>query len=218
MRLHFQITPNIQIVPFDYQHFLIGAFHKWSGWNKSHDETSLYSLGWLQGAKLTKNGFDFPKGASWFISLWEDHNMKQLIKGIMDEPDICCGMKIEEIQMQDTPAFGCKEVFKVATPVFIRKYNQNGKTTHLTFQDKEADYYLTETLNQKMKIAGLDYNVNVSFDKTYNSPKTKLVRINKIKNKANFCPVIIEGDPEAIKFAWNVGIGHSTGCGFGAIY
>lgn len=59
MRLHFLLTPNTQTVPFDYQHFLIGAFHKWMGWNEVHDEISLYSLSWLQGGKMFKDGFNF---------------------------------------------------------------------------------------------------------------------------------------------------------------
>jgi len=63
----------------------------------------------------------------------------------------------------------------------------------------------------------LPTNVKVSFDKNYLNPKTKLVNIKNIKNRANFCPIIIEGDPEAIKFAWNVGVGHSTGSCFGAL-
>ena len=28
MRLHFALSPNTQTVPFDYQHFLTGAFHQ----------------------------------------------------------------------------------------------------------------------------------------------------------------------------------------------
>jgi CRISPR-associated endoribonuclease Cas6 len=38
-----------------------------------------------------------------------------------------------------------------------------------------------------------------------------------IANKANWCPVIIKGRPETKLFAWNVGLGNSTGIGFGAI-
>lgn len=218
MRLNFSLTPNKEIVPFDYQHFLIGAFHKWMGWNKIHDEISLYSLSWLQGAKRIQKGFDFPNGASWFISFWNNNIGKELIKGIMNAPEVCCGMNIREIQMQDEPDFGNKETFKLASPVFIRRYDENQKAVHLTFQCAEASFYLTEILKKKMKTADLNYEVNVQFDKCYYAPKTKLVRINQIENRANFCPVIIEGDPEAIKFAWDVGIGHSTGCGFGSIY
>ena len=72
-------------------------------------------------------------------------------------------------------------------------------------------------MKKKLKIANLEYEVKISFDRNYLNRKTKLVRINGIENKANFCPVIVEGNPEAVAFAWNVGIGHSTGSGFGAI-
>lgn len=218
MRLHFNLTPNSQTVPFDYQHFLIGKFHKWMGWNEIHDEISLYSLSWLQGGKMIKDGFDFSKGAKWFISFWDEEIGKQLIMNAMKEPDVCCGMKVKEIQIQENPSFGNKEKFKAASPIFIRKYDEKRKAIHLTTKDKDSDFYLTETLKRKLKMANLNYNAMVSFDKNYFNPKTKLVRINGINNKANFSPVIIEGDSEAVKFAWNVGIGHSTGCGFGALY
>jgi len=106
------------------------------------------------------------------------------------------------------------------SPVFIREYskgNENKRAIHLTYADPKADALLTATLKHKLKTAGLDYNVEVKFDRTYQNPKTKIVTIKNIKNKANFCPVIIKGDPLAIAFAWNVGIGHSTGSGFGAL-
>ncbi|MBU0560433.1 MAG: CRISPR-associated endoribonuclease Cas6 [Bacteroidetes bacterium] len=187
------------------------------GWNKIHDEISLYSLSWLQGGKMNKDGFNFPKGARWFISFWDEEIGKQLIMNAMKNPDVCCGMVVREIQMQDTPKFGNKERFTVSSPVFIRKYDENKKAAHLTFKDDEADAYLTDTLKKKLNTAKLNTDVKVSFDKTYHNPKTKLVTIDGIKNRASFCPIIIEGDPEAIRFAWDVGVGHSTGCGFGAL-
>jgi hypothetical protein len=39
-----------------------------------------------------------------------------------------------------------------------------------------------------------------------------------ISMRVNKCPVIIKGRPETKSFAWNVGIGNSTGIGLGAIY
>jgi len=188
------------------------------GWNKIHDEISLYSLSWLQGGKMVKEGFSFPNNAKWFISFWDDEIGKQLINNAMKDPAVCCGMNVSEIQIQENPKFSLREKFIAASPIFIRKYDENRKAIHLTYKDPEADNYLTETLKKKLKTAGLDYEVKVSFDKSYHNPKTKLVRINGIDNRANFCPVIIEGNPEAVSFAWNVGVGHSTGCGFGAIY
>ena len=218
MRLHFLLSPSKQIVPFDYQHFLIGTFHKWMGWNTIHDEISLYSLSWLQGGKMVKNGFDFINGAKWFVSSWDEEIGKQLIINAMKNPEVCCGMYVREIQIQDTPEFGSKERFVASSPIFIRKYDENRKAIHLTYKDNDADKYLSETMNKKIKTAGMNYEVKVSFDKNYYAPKTKLVKINDVENRASFCPVIIEGEPEAVKFAWNVGVGHSTGCGFGALY
>ena len=136
----------------------------------------------------------------------------------MKDPEVCFGMKVKEIQIQETPNFGSKEKFTAASPIFIRKYDENRKATHLTYKDDYAGTYLTETLRKKLAAANLNYEATVYFDKNYFKPKTKLVKINGIENRANFCPVFIEGHPEAIKFAWNVGIGHSTGCGFGALY
>jgi len=132
MRLHFNLTQNTETVPFDYQHFLIGTFHKWMGWNEIHDELSLYSLSWLQGGKMVEGGFDFPNGAKWFISFWDETIGKQLIMSAMKNPDVCCGMIVKEIQMQNTPQFGIKERFNVSSPVFIRKYDENKKAIHLT--------------------------------------------------------------------------------------
>ncbi len=217
MRIHFFLTTNTHTVPFDYQRFLIGVFHKWMGWNTIHDEISLYSLSWLQGGKMVKEGFNFTNGAKWFVSFWNENMAKQLIMNAMKNPEVCCGMQVKEIQIQDTPQFGSKEKFIASSPIFIRKYDENRKAIHLTYKDKDADIYLSETLYKKMKTADLKYEVNVQFDRNCYNAKTKLIRINGIENRASFCPVLIEGDPEAVRFAWNVGVGHSTGCGFGAL-
>ena len=77
---------------------------------------------------------------------------------------------------------------------------------------------MTQTLQTKLKKADLNpEGVKVSFDKTYRNPKTKIIRYNGVDCKASMCPIIIEGTPDQIKFAWNVGIGNSTGIGFGAL-
>jgi CRISPR-associated endoribonuclease Cas6 len=71
-----------------------------------------------------------------------------------------------------------------------------------------------------MEKAGLpkDESLKIRFDTSAAGVKTKLVPYREIKIRANMCPVIIEGKPETKVFAWNVGLGNSTGAGFGAIY
>jgi len=69
-----------------------------------------------------------------------------------------------------------------------------------------------------MQVAGLtDDTLELRFDKDYPRASTKLVDYDGIKNRASWCPVIMKGKPETKLFAWNVGLGNSTGIGFGAV-
>lgn len=217
MRLHFKLSSNQNSLPFDYQHKLMGVFHKWMGWNDIHDEISLYSFSWLQGITNVNGGLDFPRGARWFISVWDEQTAKILIKNAMDAPELFNGMEVLEINIQNDPEFEDRQRFLAASPVFIRKYEEN-KAIHLLPDDKDAGKLLTATLQRKLNKAQISADVNIRFDEDYYNPKTKLITINGVKNRASLCPVIVEGDPEAVRFAWNVGVGHSTGCGFGSLY
>ncbi|MCX6137516.1 MAG: CRISPR-associated endoribonuclease Cas6 [Ignavibacteriales bacterium] len=217
MRLYFNLTPNIEPVPFEYQHFLIGAFHKWLGPNDIHDDISLYSLSWLSGGKKEKDMLNFHQGAKWFISCWNEELARKVMRGLLSEPNVCCDMRITDVQMVDTPKFGERQRFLAATPVLVKKYDGQG-IKHLLFSDSGVDDVLTATLKTKLEKAGIDNKgLRLFFDRTYEKSKTRLVTIKGIQNRASVCPVIIEGTPEAVAFAWEVGVGHSTGSGFGAL-
>ena len=98
---------------------------------------------------------------------------------------------------------------------YIAKINDFDRT--FTMKDL-YDKYLK--LHHKMELAGLPYDesLDIRFELDYQNKKTKMLKYRGIYNRANLCPVIIEGKPETKAFAWNVGIGNSTGIGFGSIY
>ena len=171
----------------------------------------------LKEEKSTKTDLIFNNGAQWFISFYQEEIGRQLVFNAMKTPEVFCGMNVQEIVIQENPEFSTKENFFLSSPVLIGKYDENRKATHLTYKDPESEQYLTETIIRKLKSIDLDYDINIKFDKDYHKAMTKLVTMKGIKNKTSMCPVIIEGNPKAISFAWNVGIGHSTGSGFGAI-
>lgn len=139
-------------------------------------------------------------------------------------------MRVLQIEQQKTPDFGAKYKFKVASPVFIKgKRPEDGSPPHhFLFNEPESDALLTATLRHKMdeaKLSGEHRTVKVAFDRDFQTPKTKKVNIEKFKDgarlfiehKASVCPVIVEGTPEAVCFAWNVGIGNGTGSCFGSL-
>lgn len=228
MRLHFTLSPNTEPVGFDYQHLLTGVFHKWLGQNDLHDKISLYSLGnlsngWMRGGKL-----EFPKGASWFVSFYEEQYAEKLVGGALDSPEVFGGMRVVNIRQQATPDFGSRYRFVVGSPVLAKgKMNQDGKVPYYFYDDPEADRIITATLRHKMDKANERANaaiftdehkqVAVRFDREFPRAKTKLVNIKGTKIKASVCPVIVEGAPEAVQFAWNVGVGNGTGSGLGSL-
>lgn len=220
MRLHFFLSPNERPVPFDYQHYLTGAFHKWVGANDLHDAISLYSLSWLYEGHARGGAVEFPRGAHWFLSVHDESVVEGIVNNALADPEVCCGMRVARIEQQPTPRFGTRHTFKVGSPVLAKSKEVDGRVKHYIFSDDEADAALTATLRHKLDKArlGAPHNqVDVRFDRTYRTPKTKLVTIKNIRNRASVCPIIVEGTPEAVAFAWNVGVGNGTGSGFGSL-
>jgi CRISPR-associated endoribonuclease Cas6 len=221
MRLHFSLSPNKEPVPYNYPHFLTGRFQSWIDKNDLHDALSLYSLGWLQGGGARGNALHFPRGAQWFISAPDTPEGTQLLEIIagaaLQHPQVCCGMEVTEIYSENTPEFGSSRLFKANSPIFIR----GDKDPHILFSDPRADQYLTKTLRHKLDKAGLGQlseSAKVSFDKSYRNPKTRLIHVKAdFYKRANVCPVVVEGEPEAVRFAWCVGAGNLTGSGFGSL-
>ncbi len=218
MRLHLRTSKTLELVPFNYQNYLTGALHKWIGKNDLHDDRlSLYSFSWLNGGKALEQGLKFENGAHFFISVHDQRLLKNIIQGVRENPEIAFGLVVNEMVIQEDPIFEYEHKFSAASPVFIKR-KIDGKEKHYEYQDQESPALLTETLKNKLRKANLnDANVSVQFDLNYSIARTKVIYYNKIGNKVNICPVIIKGTPEQILFAWNVGIGNSTGIGFGAI-
>lgn len=218
MRIHLSISKNKELIPFNYQSKLVSCVHKWFGKdNVEHNSVSLYSFSWIEGTKANKLGINIPQEGKWFISVHNDELLKTLINGIQNDPYMFCGIEVTEVSIQPTPEFSNSERFSVANPVFIKRKSDE-RVKFFYANDPEANDLLTQSLKYKLELAQLPTeDVEVAFDKNYNNPKIKGYEHNKIYNKGTICPVIIKGTPEQIAFAWNVGVGNSTGIGFGAL-
>lgn len=218
MRICIKIQSDGKPVPFNYQPMITGIIHKWIGHNEIHNQTSMYSFSWLSGGRKKGEFLIFDNETSFEFSAHDNEIVKRLIRGIQANPEINYGLKVSEILLMETPNFTNKQTFYVSSPVLVKRTDEKKKEIHFTYDQLESDSWLTETLKRKLQRAGLDDgNVQVSFDRTYSGAKTKLIYYKSIGNKVNVCPVIIDGTPEQIAFAWNVGVGNSTGIGFGSL-
>ncbi|MBR5696192.1 MAG: CRISPR-associated endoribonuclease Cas6 [Paludibacteraceae bacterium] len=220
MRLHIKTSQNQIKIPFDYQQKLTGVLHKWLGENnQEHGEISLYSFSWLRNTQVFENGLICPKGASFFLSFYDTQRLKDVLANIRKEPEVFCGMCVEDVVIEDTPDLTQQEQFNLGSPILIKR-KENDKITEFYYDNLISGKLLEETLRTKMKLAGIpdDDTLSIAFNLSYAKKKTKLVWYDNISNKANMCPVIIKGSNLTKQFAWNVGLGNSTGVGFGSIY
>ena len=217
MRIHLKIETSGVTIPFDHQPLLVGTIHKWLDRNDKHGNIAFYSFSQLEGGKAVPKGLKFERGASFFFSSYDTDLIKQMIAGIQTDQSMFYGLKVTEIVLQEDPDFSERELFFTASPVFIKR-RVGDKIDHIEYNDSRADECLKETLLTKMKKVGInDDSLNIRFDKNYPKAGTKKITYRGVQNRANWCPVIIEARPETKLFAWNVGLGNSTGIGFGAI-
>lgn len=217
MRIHIKIKVGNQLIPFEHQPLMVGVIHKWLGMNNEHGKLSLHCFSRLEGGKAQDGALKFKNETTFFFSSHKVDFIKRIITGIQNDPLMFHGLEVSEIILQEDPDLSNREIFQVASPILIKRRNGE-RIDHILFNDPRANDCLKETLQSKMRLVGIkDDTLSIWFDNNYKNAKTTMINYNGIKNRSSWCPVIIKGKPETKLFAWNVGLGNSTGIGFGAI-
>lgn len=221
MRLQLHLTPNTQPVPFDHLHQLTGALHKWLGTNDLHDGLSLYSFGWLRGGESRNGTLHFPRGTQWSISFFDDDQARRLLAGMLHDPAVAYGMCIQEIREVAPPSFATAYCFRTdGSSIVIRQKRPDGSRAYLLWDDPATDEALTQSFRRKLTAAGFgdeDLDARIRFDRSYPNARTRKISVKGIHHRGSECPVVVEGTPQALHFAWTVGLGELTGSGFGAV-
>lgn len=218
MRIYLKLSKNIKKIPFNYQELLTGVIHKWIGENNNiHGKPGRHCFSWIQNSSVNKDGIELKRDAYFFIGSQDVGLIKSIIKGILADPTMFSGVKVTDVQIKDTPEFDLAQSFWMASPVLL-KVKDGENTRHVTLEDDDFEEVLTENLKRKLEKAEISSDgLTVILNPQTNFRKTKLVTYKGIKNKASFAPVIISGTKEQIEYAWSVGLGNSTGIGFGAL-
>ena len=226
MRLELTLATR-ETVPFDHLPVLKGAFHRWSGHNETlHDGISLYSLSWLRGGRGVAGGLRFERGATWSITAYSRDLVLQLLAAIRQQPELgAYGLVVTDVRLVEAPALSAgTHRFRLLSPVFVKQLRprENGEgfdaAEHLSYDNPLAAELMSQTFRHKLREAGLDEaGASVAFDRSYKKPSIKLFAYKNVRCKASFCPVLVTGSAEQLRFAWCTGIGHSTGIGCGAL-
>lgn len=218
MRIYLKLKKNNDVISFNYQHMLTGVIHKWIGpKNAEHGKSGVMSFSWIQNTKAIKGGLVLESDSYFFISAKDESLIKKIIEGVMKDPEMFSGIRVRDIQIVETPKFSESGRFLMGSPVLL-KWKEDGRVRHVTVEDEDFEEKLNISFRNKLQNAGIsDIGVSLSVDEKSNYKRTKLVTYNRVNNRVSLVPIIIKGTQEQIEFAWNVGLGNSTGIGFGSL-
>lgn len=220
MRIELNIRGNDTLIPFTHQPWLVGTIHKWLGENEWHGHTSPFSFSRLSGGRVDKEkkGLIIGERAKLTISAHLPDFLSKLIEGIRKDPSMFKDLVVQEIVLIEDPDLSNRELFFPLSPIFLKERQPDGTYSHILFGDKQANALLTDNIRTKLQAAGIeDKEATAEFVTQEQNVQVMLVEYKGIKNRVNWCPVRIQAKPESKLFLWNVGLGHSTGIGFGCI-
>jgi CRISPR-associated endoribonuclease Cas6 len=220
MRIKINLSKNKTNVPIQNQSLLNSWIHKVLGENnKWHDKKSNYSISSLRGGKMNddKQTLNFPKGGFITVSSLDDELITTFLLGVMKNPDFGFGMGFVGVDYIKENFHDGWNYFATLSPFIVKEYN-DGKYKFLTLKDENFEEKLKEYLKKKLIPYDLDltdFNVKIGDNK---SNKVKQILVKNVINHANQCQVNIFCNKKVAETLYNIGIGQSTGSGFGTIY
>lgn len=217
MRIKIELTQPTESVPVNNQHFLNGFIFASFGKNcDRHDKFSDYNITSLQGGKLNddKKTLSFPDSNPYFYISGSDEFIGFAVNAFANSTSSFFGMKFNKLDVTDD--FKINEYFDhivTISPIIVK--NKDGKK--ITFKDSCWIERLTDNCKKKLSHIGIS-------DPTF---KLEIVNPHKAKEKCiwvgntfNVCSNVrlkVYGDRKTRTMLYNMGLGGSTGSGFGGI-
>jgi CRISPR/Cas system endoribonuclease Cas6 (RAMP superfamily) len=193
------------------------------------------------------NTINFPNGAFILVTSQKEEFLNKIILGVLNNVDFIGGMKFKTFEFISEEFINGWNYFATLSPFIVKEYISKKEYIFFVFNDKAFLNKASENVKQKIKVMEekefseiltnhtknklgkiyssidlKDFKVEV---KTHPSHKIKTIfqqydHENKksVVNYANQCHVNIFCSKEIAEIIYNLGIGQSTGSGFGTIY
>lgn len=228
MRIKINFTKNTQLIPFDKIHTLsVSYFHKCIGNNNIHDKPSDYNLSPLMGGKLVDGMLNFDNGGFIILSSIDAEIICKMMIGVNKNKELGYGMTFEGIEdrnisyhigRDDKPTW---HNLGTLSPILLSKSIDNKKRKFFTLNNKE-EYINNLTIRTINKLKKINSDLDLSDFKIEipdnNSHKVKKIMIHNVNNFANQHHLNIFCKSDVAELLCNIGLGQSTGCGFGTLY
>lgn len=222
MRIKINFTVNNKL-PINNQHIMNSYIHKCLGINnKYHDTKNDYCISSICGGKLniTTKELSFDKNAYITVSSINNDFISDLLMGIMINSEVIPGMNFLNAEPINEIFISGWNHFATLSPFIIKEYIDTHKYKFITldddnFKDKVKNHLINKLskINDTLDLSGFDINITKN-----DKHKVKKILVKNVINKANQCQISIKCSKNIAELIYNIGIGQSTGSGFGTIY
>ena len=216
-RIRINLKYPVTDVPVNNQHYLNGFIHESFGENNPyHDSFSNYSISSLQGGKLNgdKKTLNFKNENPHFFISGNDDFIIFAINAFTKSQSSMFGMKYDSIGVFDD--FKLNKYFDdviTISPIIIK----NDKNWKITIKDDDFLNYLIKNCQQKLLHEGIvDNTFNIEIINPHKA-KTKCIWVGNVFNPCSNVRLRIYGKKETRNLLYNMGLGGSTGSGFGCV-
>lgn len=207
------------IIPINYQKELNSFIYRTLGDNNVyHDTFSDYSISSIQGGKLNddKKTLIFRTEEDRYpyimVSSENDEFMKTLIINLYKKKYTLFGLEFHLLSPADFRVEGEWDVIHTISPVIVKHNHKRISIDNPYFMDE-----LKKHCVEKLKSVGVeDETFNIKLRKPERAKK-KLIMVGDIFNICTDVSLFVYGKVETRKTLYNLGLGISTGSGFGAV-
>ena len=173
----------------------------------------------IRGTEKYGNSLKLSEDASFIFSTIDDQLAKTFLFGALNKKNIFNNINISSV----TPIKENykKDYYYAVSPILL-KYKEDKRNHYFTYEDDPTltSNMMKQVILKKASKFGVDIDqsdFSINFDHNYKDKKIKWIDVHGIKNKSSLCPIEIKGPAEIKEFICNVGVGNSTGSGFGTI-
>ena len=226
------------LVPYNYNHIIASVIYESireiDPDSDLHASTSFkfFTFSQLRFSKFktTKKGIISKDGKfSLQVSTPNNELLKKIMQGFLKEPIIGIydfKVKITNITIVNEPSFTEKMEFKTLSPIIANsRRNIDGRSREWDLSPSDPEFYpfIERNLVKKYNAYyGTDYDADlIKISSNLRNVKRKRIVLKSDKSKQHhvgyLMDIILEGDPNLIKFAYDCGLSNKNSMGFGML-
>lgn len=222
MRIKIKLSKTDKMLPINNQHIVNSFIHRALGKdNKYHDSISNYCVSSLRGGKWIKgtSNISLSNGGYIVVSSMDNEFMDKIILGVLSTP-FYQDIKVDGFEFIEEKFHNGWNNFATLSPFIIRERKSDGRNHFVTLRDDDFTEKVQQHIKRKVSKANPTLNTqNIKVEvKEHSKHKVKRILIKNVTNFANQCQISIYCDRKVAELLYNIGIGQSTGSGFGTIH